>query len=83
MRKVAQHFPPGWDERKVRAIIDHYDKQTDQEGATEIETAAEPTGKIWMAVPMEMVPEVARLIEAHQRKAPTSRRRRASRTKTR
>src|SRR5207249_818633 len=28
-RKIGQKFPPGWNERKVRAVIQHYDQLTD------------------------------------------------------
>jgi hypothetical protein len=60
-----QEFPPGWSEKKVRAVIAHYDQQTEEEGAAEIETAAEATGETWMSVPTELVGAVTRLIEKH------------------
>ena len=34
-----QKFPPGWDERRVREVIAHYDSQTEEEQAAEIEAA--------------------------------------------
>lgn len=30
-RKNLNRFPPGWNERRVREIIDHYDNQTEEE----------------------------------------------------
>ncbi len=30
-RKSLNRFPPGWDERRVREIIDHYDNQSEDE----------------------------------------------------
>jgi hypothetical protein len=36
-RKTLNQFPPGWDERRVRKIIEHYDNQTDEEAAAELE----------------------------------------------
>ena len=30
-------FPPGWDEERVREVIDHYESQTDEEAAAEYE----------------------------------------------
>jgi hypothetical protein len=36
-----QKFPPGWNEKKALAVIAHYDRQTEEEGAAEIATAPE------------------------------------------
>jgi hypothetical protein len=33
-------FPVGWDEKRVRAVIEHYDRQTEEERTAEIEKAA-------------------------------------------
>lgn len=35
--KRKNQFPPGWDERRVREILDHYENQTDEEAAAEDE----------------------------------------------
>jgi hypothetical protein len=66
-KAIQQEFPPGWNEKKVRALIAYYDNQTDEEGAAEIEAAEEAQGQTWMSVPSELVPAVARFIENHQR----------------
>jgi hypothetical protein len=55
-------FPPGWDESRVRAVIDHYENQTEDEQADEIEEALEADGFTMMAVPSELVDEVRALI---------------------
>jgi hypothetical protein len=66
MKKTThQEFPPGWNEKKVRAVIAHYDRQTEDEGAAEIETAPVATGETWMSVPSELVGAVTQLIEDH------------------
>ena len=36
-RKNPNRFPPGWDEQRVREILDHYENQTDEEAAAEDE----------------------------------------------
>jgi hypothetical protein len=54
---------------KVRAVIAHYDQQTEEEGAAEIELAPDAPGETWMSVPTELVGAIARLIEAHELKA--------------
>jgi hypothetical protein len=66
---TKQKLPPGWNEKKIRAVIAHYDQQTDEEGAAEIESASEAPGETWMAVPTELVGVVTQLIEAHQLKS--------------
>lgn len=70
---TTQRFPPGWTEKKVRAVIGHYDQQTEEEGAAEIESAPEAPGETWMSVPTELVGAIARLIEAHELKVTHSR----------
>ena len=72
-KKVAPKFPPGWNEAKVRAVIDHYDNLTDEERAREIEEAVEIEDQTAMAVPTEMVPDIARLIDDHQGKSSNGR----------
>jgi hypothetical protein len=62
---TRQQFPPGWNEKKVRAVIAHYDRQTEDEAAAEIETAPDAGGETWMSVPTELVGAVTRLIADH------------------
>jgi hypothetical protein len=62
---TRQKFPPGWNEKKVLAVIAHYDQQTEDEGAAEIESAPEASGETWVSVPTELVGAVTRLIEKH------------------
>ena len=57
-------FPPGWDEARVREVIDYYDNQTDEEAAAEYEAAVSGT---MMEVPQELVPAVRQLIAQHDR----------------
>src|SRR6266478_6349578 len=63
IQTTRQSFPPGWNEKKVLAVIAHYDRQTEDEAAEEIENAPEATGETWMSVPSELVDVVTRLIE--------------------
>ena len=64
-----QNFPPGWDEKKVREVIAHYDRLTDEERGAEIETAADAPGETLMAVPTAVVPAVLKLIKRHEKSA--------------
>jgi hypothetical protein len=62
----SQKFPPGWDEARVREVLNHYENQTEDEQFAEIEAAREAEGVTLMAVPTELVPEVRALIARKQ-----------------
>jgi hypothetical protein len=57
-----QQLPQGWDESRVRRVLDHYESQTDDEATTEDEKAFESTTHTAMEVPVDLVPEVRNLI---------------------
>jgi hypothetical protein len=61
-----QHFPPGWDEKRVREVLAHYEDQTEDEQFAEIEAAREAEGITLMAVPTELAPEVRALLARKQ-----------------
>ena len=48
-----QQFPPGWDEKRVRKVLAHYEKQTEEEAVAEDEAAYETEGQTVMIVPTE------------------------------
>ncbi len=58
-QRVDQKFPPGWNESRVRRVLDYYESQTDEESAEEIRSALENTT---MEVPTALVPLVRELI---------------------
>jgi hypothetical protein len=55
-------YPPGWDEERVRRVLDHYEAQSDEEAVAEDEAAYEATTHTAMDVPVELVPIVRELI---------------------
>ncbi len=57
-----QKFPPGWNEERVRQVMEHYESQTEVEQFAEIEAAREDEGITMMAIPTELVPEVRALL---------------------
>ena len=59
-------FPPGWDEERVRRVLDHYEAQSEEEEVAEDEAAYESTTETMMAVPVELVPRVRELIATHR-----------------
>lgn len=58
-------FPPGWDEQRVRRVLEHYESQSDEEAVAEDEAGiSAPTV---MNVPQELVPTVRELIAKHKK----------------
>jgi hypothetical protein len=55
-------FPAGWDEARVRHVLEHYESQSDEEAVAEDEAAFESTTHTIMEVPVELVPEVRELL---------------------
>jgi len=57
---------PGWDEERVRALIAHYENQTEDEAVAEDEAAFENEDFTVMVIPKELVPAVQALLAQHQ-----------------
>src|ERR1043166_7873093 len=55
-------FPAGWNEARVRAVLQHYEEQTDEEAVAEDEAAFRARGQTVMVVPQRLVPAITRLI---------------------
>jgi hypothetical protein len=61
-----QKFPPGWDEKRVKEMIAHYENQTEDEEFADIEATREADDITLMAIPSELVPEVRALLASKQ-----------------
>ena len=59
-------FPPGWDEQRVRRVLEHYGQQTDEQAVAEDEAAFEDATQTVMEVPRELVPTIRELIAKHK-----------------
>jgi hypothetical protein len=58
-----QHFPPGWDEDRVKRLIAHYDSMTDEEQVAEDEAAVSaPQGQTVITVPDALLPAIRQLL---------------------
>ncbi len=55
-------YPKGWDRKRVEAIIDYYDNQTDDEAIAEAAAAYNSVTTTLMQIPVELVPKVQKLI---------------------
>ena len=62
----AKKFPKGWDEKRVRQVLAHYESQSEEEAVAEDEAAYETSSQTVMIVPKELVPTIGKLIAKHQ-----------------
>jgi hypothetical protein len=67
MNMSQNRFPIGWDEERVRKVLDHYGSQTEDEAVAEDEAAYEDRTQSMVEVPIELVPAVRELIARHMR----------------
>jgi hypothetical protein len=68
-RTKKNEFPPGWDEARVKRLLEHYETQSDEAAVAEDEAAFEATTHTAMEVPVDLVPIVRELIAKHRRSA--------------
>ena len=66
MRISENRFPPGWDEDRVRIVLEHYEQQTESEATAEDEASFEVQDQTIMKVPTNLVARVRELIGTHQ-----------------
>ena len=62
MNMKQPEFPQGWDEERVRRVLEHYEAQSDEEAVAEDEAAYESTTHTAMEIPVELVPQVRELL---------------------
>lgn len=55
-------FPKGWDEGRVKRVIEHYESQSETEAIAEDEAALALEDQTLMEVPNDLVPLVRELI---------------------
>ncbi len=67
-KKDPNTYPKGWNRERVQRLIQHYDKQTEDEEAAEIE-AAQDQEFTTMHVPRKLVPIVDQLIALMEKEA--------------
>jgi len=64
MRKSK--YPKGWDEKRVRTVLAHYEQQSEDEAMAEDEDAFRSRTRTSMEVPTQLVPEIRELIAKHK-----------------
>lgn len=60
--KKQNKFPQGWDEKRVREVLSHYEAQTEEEAVAEDEAMYEEVTETVMEIPLELVPAVRTLL---------------------
>lgn len=65
--KRENRFPPGWDEQRVRSVLEHYETQSEDEAVAEDEATLQAPDRTLMAVPPALVPEVRQMIDRYER----------------
>ena len=73
MRK-RNRFPAGWNAERVRAVLEHYEDQADNEAVAEDEAAFRKRDQTVMVVPKELVPAITKLIKRKETIATGTRR---------
>jgi len=63
---MKSKFPKGWDEKKVKSVLSHYEEQTEEEAVAEDEIAFKNRTKTAMEVPIQLVSTVRELIAEYQ-----------------
>ncbi len=64
---AENRFPEGWDEQRVRQVLEHCEDQTEDEAVAEDEAAYENRTESLVQVPVELLPAVRELIAKHKR----------------
>jgi hypothetical protein len=57
-----------WNAVKIKSIADYYDRQSEEDGAKEIDTAP-PAGFTLIEVPSELLPQIRKMISKHRKSA--------------
>ncbi len=69
---MPQKLPTGWDDSRIQEVLAHYEGQTEDEQAAEIEAALTDDGVTMVAVPAEIADEVRALIARKKNVVPAA-----------
>jgi len=65
--KKRNRFPRGWNESRVRELLEHYEGQTEDEAVAEDEAAFRRRDHAVVVVPKKLVPAITRLVAREER----------------
>jgi hypothetical protein len=70
MKTIQQSdYPKGWGPKRVARLIAHFDRQTEDEAVAEYERAYRRRKESIVHVPIQLLPEIRRLIARHRKSA--------------
>ncbi len=55
-------FPKGWDDDRVKKVLAHYERQTEDEAVTEDEAAWKDRTATFIEVPTKLLPRIRELL---------------------
>ena len=55
-------YPKGWNRKRVQAVIDYYENQSDEAAIAEAQAAYAKKGTAMIQVPIKLMPQVQRLL---------------------
>ncbi len=64
---MKSKLPKGWDENRMKTVLSHYEKQTQEEATEEDEAAFKNRTQTAMEIPVQLVSTVRELIAKHQK----------------
>lgn len=59
-------FPKGWDEKRVRRVLAHYENQSEQAQVAEDENAFKEKERTLIEVPTELVPLIREILAQYK-----------------
>ena len=62
MKKDPNRYPKGWDRRKVRSLIAHYENQSDDQAIAQARAAYRGRKSSLVEVPVKLLPQVRRIL---------------------
>ena len=63
---TKSQYPAGWDESRVKKVLEHYEGQSEDEALLEDELAYEDQTQTLIEVPVELLPAIRELIAKHK-----------------
>jgi hypothetical protein len=61
-----QKFPPGWDDKRVQALLKQYEEMTEDEQVAEDEAAQQGGAQTVISVPTDLLPAIRQLLASHK-----------------
>lgn len=63
---TEQRFPAGWDEKRVKALLEREESLSEDEQVAEDEASLTDSGQTVISVPTELLPAIRQLLATHK-----------------